>query len=349
VSDAVQILVQGLTQGVVYALLAMGLAVVYRTSRVLNFAHGQILVVGTFVLYVLTTNPLRQIPYAAAALISLAVGAVLGLLVYLVAVKGSAPVAALVLVIMTTALLARGNGAWVWLIGAPIGIVAAVLLRGRFRSGFQGSIRWVLGTIAMATLLQEGLVALIGSTGEAVAVPGPFTGLGDLAVGGVFLSGEQLATAACAALLVTGFWLLESRTRYGRAMKAVAYSPDAAALMGIDVQRVVFSAFSLAAVSAVLAGLLVTPLVSPRPTDGPRYTLIALIAALLGGIESVRAAALGGLLLGVGEQVLREALSGFGEGRLLPLRDVVVYMLLIVILLVLPRGVFGSRQTERTT
>lgn len=348
-SDAVQILVQGLTQGVVYALLAMGLAVVYRTSRVINFAHGQILVVGTFVLYVLMTNPLRQVSYPVSALIGISLGAALGLLVYLVAVKGSAPVAAAILILMVTALLARRTGGWIIPVGFVSALGAAVALRGRFRRGFEGSIRWVLGTIAMATLLQEGLVALIGSTGEAVAVPGPFSGLGSVEIGGVFLAGEQLATAACAILLVTGFWLVEARTRYGRAMKAVAYNSEAAALMGIDVQRVVYSAFALSAASAVVAGLLVTPLVSPRPTDGPRYTLIALIAALLGGIESVRAAALGGVLLGVGEQLLRELLSGVGGGRLLPLRDVAIYTLLIIVLLVLPHGAFGSRRLERTS
>lgn len=142
--------------------------------------------------------------------------------------------------------------------------------------------------------------------------------------------------------------LLESRTRYGRAMKAVAYNPDAAALMGIDVQRVIYGAFGLAAAVAVVAGLLITPLVSPKPTDGPMYTVVALVAALVGGIDRVRSAALGGIVLGVTEVLLREGLSDIAGGRLLPL-PTFVYVILIVVLLVLPCGIFGTRKVERAT
>jgi len=348
-SDAVQILVQGLTQGIVYALLAMGLAVVFRTSRVLNFAHGETLVVGVFVTYVLATNPLRPLPYPVAALIGIVVGVGVGLVVYLVAVRGSAAVSGAVLAVMIAALVARSQGGWVWFLGLGVAAASLVLLRGRLQEGLSGSIRWVLGTIAMATLLQEGLVAIIGSTGEAVVVPGPFSGLGTLHVFGVVLPGDQLATAACALILVIALDLLESRTRYGRAMKAVAYNPDAAALMGIDVQRVIYGAFGLAAAVAVVAGLLITPLVSPKPTDGPMYTVVALVAALVGGIDRVRSAALGGIVLGVTEVLLREGLSDIAGGRLLPLRDAFVYVILIVVLLVLPRGIFGTRKVERAT
>lgn len=346
-SDAVQILVQGLTQGIVYALLAMGLAIVFRTSRVLDFAHGQILVVGVFVTYVLATNPLRPLPYPVAAVSGIAVGIILGVVVYLVAVKGSAAVSGAVLAVMVAALAARSAGGWVWVVGAAVAVASLVLLRGRLQEGLTGSIRWVLGTIAMATLLQEGLVAIIGATGEAVAVPGPFTGLGSFRVFGVVLAGDQLATAACALVLVVALDQLESRTRYGRAMKAVAYNSDAAALMGINVQRVVYGAFALSAATAVVAGLLITPLVSPKPTDGPMYTVVALVAALLGGIDRVRSAALGGIVLGVTEVLLREGLSDVAGGRLLPLRNAFVYVVLIVVLLLLPRGIFGERATER--
>ncbi|MFN8104877.1 MAG: branched-chain amino acid ABC transporter permease [Acidimicrobiia bacterium] len=346
-SDAVQILVQGLTQGVVYALLAMGLAVVFRTSRVLNFAHGETLVVGVFVTYVLATNPLWPLPYPVAAVAGIVVGVGLGVAVYLVAVKGSAAVSGAVLAIMVAALLARSAGSWVWIAGAVVAAMSLVLLRGKLQEGLSGSIKWVLGTIAMATLLQEGLVTIIGATGEAVAVPGPFTGLGSFQVLGVVLAGDQLATAACALVLVIALDRLESRTRYGRAMKAVAYNSEAAALMGINVQRVVYGAFALAAGVAVVAGLLITPLVSPKPTDGPMYTVVALVAALLGGIDRVRSAALGGIVLGVTEVLLREGLSDIAGGRLLPLRNAFVYVILIMVLLLLPRGIFGGGRTER--
>lgn len=346
-SDAVQILVQGLTQGVVYALLAMGLAIVFRTSRVLNFAHGQTLVVGVFVTYVLATNPLRPLPYPVAAITGLLVGVGLGLVVYLVAVKGSAAVSGAILAVMVAALVARSEGGWVWIAGLVLAVASLVLLRGKLQESLSGSIKWVLGTIAMATLLQEGLVTLIGATGEAVAVPGPFTGLGSFSIFGIVLAGDQLATAACAAVLVVALDLVESRTRYGRAMKAVAHNTDAAALMGINVQRVVYSAFGLAAGVAVVAGLLVTPLVSPKPADGPVYTVIALVAALLGGIDRVRSAALGGIVLGLTEVLLREGLSDVAGGRLLPLRNAFVYVILIAVLLFLPRGLFGGRNTEK--
>ncbi|MCE7884929.1 MAG: branched-chain amino acid ABC transporter permease, partial [Actinobacteria bacterium ATB1] len=85
-ADLAQILVQMLTQGMVYALLAMGIAIVFRTSRVLNFAQGELMVVGVFVLYVLNTNPVRPLPYPLAALVAIAVTIVLGMILYPLAV-----------------------------------------------------------------------------------------------------------------------------------------------------------------------------------------------------------------------------------------------------------------------
>ena len=301
VTDAIQILVQGLTQGVVYALLAMGLALVYRTTKVINFAHGELMIFAVYVMYVLNQNPLRPVPYPLAALAGIGVAVGLGMLVYLVAIKRV--------------------------------------------TRFTGSIGWVLGTIAAAAVIQEGLVAIIGNS-EPQAIPGPFAHLGVVRLGGVVIAQEYLVTAAIGLLIVIAFDFLESRTRLGRAMQAVAENPDAAALVGISRTRITYTAFALAAATAAVAGLLVTPITFAQPSKGAEFTVLALTAALLGGIDRVRAAALGGLLLGLFEIVLGRILNDAGSS-LLSLRNVFVFSLLILVLVIRPRGVFGARVAER--
>lgn len=348
-ADLAQILIQMLTQGMVYALLAMGIAIVFRTSRVLNFAQGELMIVGVFVLYVLNTNPIRPLPYPLAALAAIAVTILLGMVLYPLAVESASWVTAAIVILLVTASLAARSSAFVWLFGIPAAAAVAWALRRRQVTGLGGNLSWILGTIAFAVVLQEGLVALIGSSEDQQLIPGLFTSLGTIRAGGVVIAGEYVATAACALVLVIALDLLESRTRFGRAMKAVAANRDAAALMGIDVSRVVYAAFGLAAASAVVAGLLITPLTFAKPTSGPTFTIIALTAALLGGIDSVRGAALGGLTLGALEiglgRILDEIsrLSGDGSIPLLSLRNAIVMSLLIAILVLRPQGLFGGR------
>lgn len=340
-----------ITQGVVYALLAMGLAVVYRTSKVLNFAHGELLVVGVFVFYTLNTNPLLPLPYPVAAAVAIGLTAALGCVEYLVAVRSAAWVTAVVIVAIAGALLAGSFGAWVWLPTLVVAAGAGFALRRTNIVGLQGSIGWVLGTIAFAAVLQEGLVALLGATGEDQRIPGLFSSLSTARIGDVVIPFEYVATAAVGIVLVVAFDLLESRTRFGRAMKAVAANADAAALVGINVRRVVYAAYALAAASAVVAGLLITPLTFAKPTSGPTFTIIALTAALLGGIDRVRAAALGGLVLGAVEIGLGRALAVAGNAtgavNLTALRNVIVLALLIGVLVLRPRGLFGAPDAER--
>ncbi|MCC7075654.1 MAG: branched-chain amino acid ABC transporter permease [Acidimicrobiia bacterium] len=352
-ADLAQILVQMVTQGVIYALLAMGIAIVYRTSRVLNFAHGELMVVGVFVFYVLDTNPIRPLPYPVAAAVAIGVTIAIGMVLHLVAVESASWVTAAIIIVLVTAALAGRSGPAVWILGAPAAAVAAWALRRTSVRGLGGSLGWILGTIAFAVVLQEGLVALIGSSEDQQLIPGLFSSFGTIRLGSVVIAGEYVATAACAIVVVIGLDVIESRTRFGRAMKAVAANKEASALMGIDVRRVVYGAFALAAASAVVAGLLVTPLTFAKPTSGPTFTIIALTAALLGGIDSVRGAALGGLVLGALEiglgRLLDEIsrLGGEGAVPLLSLRNAIVMSLLIALLVLRPQGLFGGRAVEK--
>ncbi|MCE7884750.1 MAG: branched-chain amino acid ABC transporter permease [Actinobacteria bacterium ATB1] len=274
-------------------------------------------------------------------------------MLYPLAVESASWVTAAIIILLVTGSLAAHSGAFVWLFGLPAAAAAAWALRRRKVTGLGGNLGWILGTIAFAVVLQEGLVALIGSSEDQQLIPGLFRSLGTIRAGEVVIAGEYLATAACALVLVIALDLIESRTRFGRAMKAVAANREAAALMGIDVSRVVYAAFGLAAASAVVAGLLITPLTFAKPTSGPTFTIIALTAALLGGIDSVRGAALGGLTLGALEIGLGRALdeisrlSGDGSVPLLSLRNAIVMSLLIAILVLRPQGLFGGRAVGR--
>jgi branched-chain amino acid transport system permease protein len=162
-----------------------------------------------------------------------------------------------------------------------------------------------------------------------------------LELGGLSVSNVQLTVLGTAIALMAGLQLLVMRTRFGRAMRAVSFDAQAAALMGVPVDRVILGTFVLGAVLAAAAGVLVG-LTNPKiePLMGVLPGLKAFVAAVLGGIGNIPGAMVGGLLLGVIETLVSGYLSS-------TYRDAIAFVLLIVILLYKPTGLFGVSQTEK--
>lgn len=304
-SVLLQAALSGLSAGAVLGLVALGFTLVAGTVRVLHLAHGDVVVAAVFtaVLAVLGTTPVAVAldpgPAVAFALLVLAAGAGLSAAVALLAVRPHLPDVA---------------------------------------SGRTGdALGWLAGGVAAGLLLRELLGLLLPQ--EGYAVPDPLR-LDALTVSGVVdLPGGQVLAARVPAVLVlallTGLLVerLLRRSRFGRALRAVADDPEAAALCGVPARRVVLQAFVLAGLLAGLAGLLDAPgRASLSVDDGVVLGLSGIAAAVLGGLGSARGALLGGLAVGLLQALVVTALDP-------RFTDVVPLGLLVVLLAVRPQGV----------
>jgi branched-subunit amino acid ABC-type transport system permease component len=168
----------------------------------------------------------------------------------------------------------------------------------------------------------------------------PFTSGPPLIVAGVALQRQQLWIAAILLLAVVGMGLLLNRTELGLTMRATASRPDAARLVGVDVDRVRLLAFSLSGAVAALAGAAVVPITFLQFDTTTSYAVAGFVAAVAGGLGSVPGAVLGGLLLGVAQGV-------FARFTGASLAEVTAIALLIGLLLIRPAGILGRAAEVR--
>lgn len=299
-----QAVLSGLASGAVLGLVALGFTLVAGTVRILHLAHGDLVVAAVFtgVLGVLGTTPVAVALGAGPAVgfvaLVLAGGALLSAVVGAVAVRPHLPD------------VATGRG------GDALG--------------------WVAGGVAAGLLLRESLGLLLPQQGYAVPDPlrlGALTSSGVLALpGGQVLPARVPAVLALALLAGVLTERLLVRSRFGKALRAVADDPDAAALCGVPARRVVLQVFLLAGLLAGLAGLLDAPGRSSLSVDdGVVLGLAGIAAALLGGLGSPRGALLGGLVVGLLQSLVVTALDA-------RFTDVVPLALLVVLLSLRPEG-----------
>ncbi|MGD9942551.1 MAG: branched-chain amino acid ABC transporter permease [Burkholderiaceae bacterium] len=279
----------GLVVGAVYALLAMGFAVVYRATGLLNFAQGDVMLL---------------VAYTAYAVASVAHGGI-----------GTTFAAALL-----------------------TGVVTGLLLEYLFIRPMAGEPLFskVMVTIALAVIIRAAVVMIAGA--EPLAMP-RLLGSALLRVGPVSLYPAQLAALGLLLACCAATWLLFNRSRIGIAMRAAACDEAAALLSGIAVRRVHALAWALAGLYAALAGLCCALLFNLDPTVSG-LALRAFPAAILGGLDSVLGSALGGVLIG-----LLESYAGGYLGR--GMKDVIGFVMIVLILMVKPYGLFGTRRIER--
>ncbi len=297
-----QQLVNGLALGSVYALIALGYTMVYGVLRFINFAHADVLMLGAFSAYFLSPA--------------------VGLVLPLPGIAGS-----LVVMLISAAICAG--------VGILIEIFAYRPLRGRPKLT-------VLITAIGVSLLIEYACQHRAVFGAATR---PFPTLfreRNLDLFGVTISSNDLVVVLVTALLLTGMWFIVHRTRVGIAMRAVSFNPQAAALMGININRVISFTFGLGSALAAVAGILYA-MKAPgiEPLMGIHPGLRAFVAAVLGGIGNLPGASLGGLLLG-----LLETFAG-GIPGLSNYRDAIAFSILILILLFKPAGLLGKSSVEK--
>ena len=298
-SEFLQQLVNGVTWGSVYALIALGYTMVYGILRLINFAHGDVYMLGAFFAYYAARSfgaasdpsPLRAILVMLVAMIGCgAVGLVIERAAYK-PVRRSSRLAALITAIGVSLLLENGG---MLIFGADPKFFPQIVREQRF-------------------------------------------GLG----AGVTITNQQLIILVVSLALMLLLRVIVLYTRVGRAMRAVSFSHTAAALMGISVDRIISFTFVLGSMLAAAAGVLVA-LQNPEiePYMGIMPGLKAFVAAVLGGIGNIPGAVVGGLVMGIAEVMVTGYVSP-------TYRDAIAFVLLIVILLVRPAGIFGKHVAEK--
>ena len=287
----IQTLISGLSLGSIYALIALGYPMVYGIAKMLNFAHGDIIMVGAYA--VITAVFTMGLPPFIAILISIALCALLGIVIEFLAyrpLRQAQPLAVLIT------------------------------------------------AIGVSYLLQNLALLIYGS--EQKAFP-TIVALPTVHIGGVYIDGITLATLVVTAVIMVALSLFINKTRMGKAMRAVSEDKEAAELMGISVNRTITVTFAigsaLAGVAAIFYGAAYTYI---RPTTGAMPGIKAFTAAVFGGIGSIPGAMLGGILLGVIEQLSKTYISTLWA-------DAIVFGVLVVVLVVKPTGLLGKKISEK--
>ncbi|MFO1314346.1 MAG: branched-chain amino acid ABC transporter permease [Burkholderiales bacterium] len=200
-----------------------------------------------------------------------------------------------------------------------------------------GVLPLVISTIALAIFLKEGVKEFYAADAQPFPAAWATT---NITVGGVVVSGQNLVIIGVAIVAVAALQYFLAGTRVGRQMQATAQNPDLARVLGIPVERMIMLTFVINALLVALASFLVSPIYLAKFTNGETLGLVAFVAAIVGGFNQVRGAIVGGLLLGVLDNMVAAYLSA-------QYRAAIPLFLLIVVILFRPQGLLG-RAEERT-
>jgi branched-chain amino acid transport system permease protein len=347
-----QQLINGIAQGSAYALIALGYTMVYGILRLINFAHGDVYMVGAFMGYYLGNSPWLQArlgtSIAAGVIImlgSMAICAVLGLLIERFAYRPGRGVARFTLAFWLGILGASvgqmlGGNPVSLVIGALAGIAIGV---GAEMAGLKpvsqsSHLSLLITAIGVSLFLENGGQLAFGADPKFFPTLIP-TALWQ--VGPVRVDSQRVVVLVVALFLMTLLTIIVTSTKIGQAMRAVSFNRDAAKLMGINTDRVIAFTFALGSALAA-AGALLVSLLYPRidPLMGIMPGLKAFVAAVLGGIGSIPGAMIGGLVIGIAEVMA----VGYGQSTY---RDAIAFIILVLILLLKPSGIMGKGITEK--
>ncbi|HRP78433.1 MAG TPA: branched-chain amino acid ABC transporter permease [Aquamicrobium sp.] len=279
----------GLVAGAAYGLIAMGFALVYKATGVVNFAHGELVMLTAYISFTLwTTFDLSFFPLMA---ITIPISMVIGLTLERIFIRP--------------------------MLGEPVFSIVMV-------------------TVGLAVILRGVTIMIWG--------PDPFNftaniPTGVIRIGGVPFYPAQLYLIAALAIMALAGWAFLRFTRMGVAMRAVADNETAALLVGISVSRIHAMAWMLSSALASIAGVLFA--VNYRLVPDLWFQgLKSFPAVILGGMDSILGAAIGGIVIGVIESLSQ---GYVGQG----LREIAGFIVIIIVLMVRPYGLFGSREIER--
>lgn len=281
-----QVLVNGILLGGLYACMAIGFSVIWGVMNLINLAHGSMIVLGAYITYFITTqtsiDPFLTIPISGAGLF------VLGFLLQ------------------------------------------------KYLLNFV-----VHASVFMTLILTFGLdmvminVNLALFTADIRSITTSYAGLG-FQIGEIRLPYTRLGVFILALALTFALYLFMQRTRIGRAIRATAQNARAACVVGIDTKQIYAVTFGIGACMAGVAGSLMAVVYAFSPVVGASFTMKSFVIVVLGGLGSMQGAIVAGIILGVAENLV--------SGLLIPgYSDAISYILLVLILVLRPRGLFGKQ------
>ncbi len=292
-NEFIQQLINGISVGSIYALIALGYTMVYGIIKLINFAHGDVYMLGAFAgLYATLVLKMSFVP---ALIFSMIVCAILGIIIERLAYR-------------------------------PLRNSPKIVI--------------LITAIGVSLLLEYTTMFFLGP--QPRAFPEVFKHASYTLVGGkVTISNREILIIAVTVILMILLQYIIHNTKIGKAMRAVSYDMQAARLMGINVDTTISITFALGSALAAAAGVLVGIYYNKVfPLMGIMFGLKAFVSAVLGGIGIIPGAMTGGLILGITESLV----SGYGSSLY---RDPVAFVILIIILLVKPSGLFGKNVREK--
>lgn len=286
-------LISGISLGSIYSLIALGYTMVYGIAKMLNFAHGDVIMIGGYVVY--TACVTAGLPAAAGVLIAIVFCTVLGVAIERFAYK-------------------------------PL------------RSA--SSLAVLITAIGVSYLLQNVALLIFGSDTKSFSSVVSLEPV-SLADGALVISGETIVTIIVSVIIMVALVVFINKTRPGKAMLAVSEDKGAAQLMGINVNGTIALTFAIGSGLAAVAGaLLCSAYPALSPYTGAMPGIKAFVAAVFGGIGSIPGAMIGGILLGIIENLSKGYISS-------QLSDPIVFAVLIIVLLVKPTGLMGKKINEK--
>jgi branched-chain amino acid transport system permease protein len=297
-TDFMQQIVSGLASGGVYALLALALVIIHRSTGVINFAQGEMATLSAYIAWALIAH--HSWSYWPAFVATLLVSFLGGVGIHRAVIRPVERGSVLRIVIVTIGLLVAINGFVIW--------------------------QW---------------------SGEPQQLQSPF-GTEVYDIGGVIVSASDIGTIVVALGIVLILWALFQFTKVGLALRAAAVNPEEARLVGVPVSWMLALGWGLAALLGAVAGMLTAPTVGLDPNMMAAVLIYSFAAAILGGIDSPLGAVVGGLVIGVLLNMLSflsqyAMFDWFTEELRLPM----ALLLILVVLLVRPQGIFGHREMKR--
>ena len=291
--DFLTYFVSGLSLGSIYAIIALGYTMVYGIAKMLNFAHGDVLMIGAYITFIF----MNQI--------------------------GINPIISVLLAAICCTI-----------IGVIIERIAYKPLRGA------DSLAVLITAIGVSYFLQNIALLIFGANTKSFTSIVKISPL-KLFDGKLIISGESIVTIILCILILIVLTTFINKTKLGQAMLAVSEDRNASTLMGINANGTIAMTFAIGSFLAAIAGvLLCSAYPTLTPTTGAMPGIKAFVAAVIGGIGSIPGAFLGGLLLGVLENLSKAYISA-------QLSDAIVFSLLIIMLLVKPAGILGKSNIEK--
>ena len=293
-----QLVFAGIALGCIYALIGLGFTIIFRASQVINFAQGEFLLVGAYIVSAGVFD--WHLGFWFSLLLGILVTVVIGVLFERFALRR--------------------------MIGRPVFSIIMV-------------------TIGLDILLYHGVVIQWGGT---IRAPGtPFSLTGGVDVGGVHFGSSDIGTIFVTIVVCALLYVFFRYTKYGLAMRATALDQEAALAMGINIRLVYALAWAIAGAIATIGGVFLAIKAGNFDPSLGQTALLAFPAIILGGLDSVSGAVIGGIIIGLTQDLTAGYESHFVNIVGASFHEITPYILMIIILLIRPYGLFGTRKVER--